>query len=38
MNAQVSASCIPKSKRRALYPANLRPSWIVHDVTILAAS
>ena len=25
-------------KRRGLYPANLQPSWIVHDVPILAAS
>ena len=25
-------------KRRALYPANLQPNWIVHDVPILAAS
>jgi protein SCO1/2 len=25
-------------KRRALYPSNLQPDWIVHDVPILAAS
>ena len=25
-------------KRRALYPANFKPDWIVHDVPILATS
>ena len=25
-------------KRRALYPANFQPSWIVHDVPILAST
>jgi hypothetical protein len=25
-------------KRRALYPANFQPSWIVHDVPILASA
>jgi hypothetical protein len=24
-------------KRRALYPSELRPAWIVHDVPILAS-
>lgn len=24
-------------KRRALYPSELRPEWIVHDVPILAS-